>query len=361
MYKLIRPILFLQNPEKAHHRMHALAMYAGEKKRLKKIVSHFCEYTDSALEVKAKGLSFANPVGLAAGFDKTADLLTILPSLGFGFSEIGSITALAREGNEKPRLFRLKKDQAIINRMGLNNDGADVTAEKIAQQKNALPIGINIAKTHDPSILGDDAIEDFVYSTRRLYDVADYITINVSCPNTAEGKTFEDPSALNTLLEAIMSVRAEKAQKKPIFVKFSPDRTKKEIEELLVVTEKHHVDGYVLTNTSSQRNDLRTPTQRLDAIGMGGLSGKPIQKSSTEMISFVYDLLEKPFIIGVGGIFTAEDAYDKICAGASLLQAYTGFVYEGPQFAKKINRGLLDLLRKDGFSSITEATGIYHQ
>lgn len=356
MYRLIRPLLFAQDAEKAHERMHRLGSFLG-RSRLKKGLRFLYHYKNSRLHQSIHGIDFANPVGLAAGFDKTADLIDLVQNVGFGYTEIGSVTALARAGNPRPRLFRLPADHAIVNRMGLNNRGADATASVIAHRTAAFPLGVNIAKTHDPEILGDKAIEDFVYSFVTLYPFCDFMTINVSCPNTAEGKTFEEVGPLEQLLSALRKAQEQFDDKKPMLIKFSPDRSMQEIDALLRVTEKYSVEGYVVGNTSSGREGLKTSQERLEEIANGGVSGEPVRESSTQLIAHIYQKLNSPLIIGVGGVFTAQHAYDKIRAGASLVQAYTGLVYEGPAFAKNVNRGLVELLTRDGFTSVKEAVG----
>lgn len=357
MYKLIRPLLFSQDPETAHDRTRKLGKLIG-KTPVRSLLKLIYSYKNSALNQTLLGVDFENPIGLAAGFDKHADLPEILPAVGFGHMEIGSITALPRPGNPRPRLFRISDDNGLINRMGLNNEGAQVMAQRLTGKSFDFPIGMNITKTHDPEILGDKAVEDFVQSFVTLYPFCDFITINVSCPNTAEGKTFEEVEPLEQLLSALRKAQAQFEEKKPMLIKFSPDRTMKEIDALLVVTEKYTVEGYVVGNTSSGREGLKTSQERLEEIANGGVSGEPVRESSTQLIAHIYKKLDDPLIIGVGGVFTAQHAYDKIRAGASLVQAYTGLVYEGPAFAKNINRGLVELLTRDGFTSVSQAVGV---
>lgn len=347
---------------------------------------------DQRLSQTLFGLEFRNPIGLAAGFDKNGVLLPLMQALGFGFTEIGSITAHASKGNPKPRAFRLPDDESLINRMGLNNEGAEriitrLLDRELDRSNRALPLGVNIAKTHDPSILGDAAIRDYATSFEWACRAADYITVNVSCPNTAEGKTFEDTGALTELLSALLSnttpfrlhsamgnapgqshrassppsetdaphSRSQPPSRPPVFVKFSVDLDQKRVASLLEVTEQAGIDGYVATNTSVQRTNLKTPESHWRSIGSGGLSGQAIRDRSTQVIQWIHTETSgrKP-IIGIGGIRSAEDVMDKVAAGADLVQLYTALIYEGPLLATHICRNLLRQMEKQGASSWTE-------
>lgn len=349
MYKIIQPLLFCCDPEKVHENI----LYLGTWLQwVKKPISFFYRYEHPSLETTIAGISFKNPIGLAAGFDKNGILVDFLPALGFGFLEIGSITALPSEGNPKPRLFRLPKDEALINRMGLNNIGAENVVERLQGKKHDIPIGINIAKTNDPIIMGEKAIDDFCTSYKKLHDIADYMVLNISCPNTHEGKTFEEEESLEHLLYEMTRLR----RGKPLFLKLSPDLSYDKIDIILEIGIHYFIDGYVIGNTTTRREHLRTSPENLVTIGRGGLSGKPISKKSTEIIRYIYKQWQ-PVIIGVGGIFSGEDAYEKITAGASLVQIYTGLIYEGPGLIKKIKMGLVRKLEHDGFSSLRDAVG----
>ena len=309
---------------------------------------------------------FSNPVGLAAGFDKNASLVRSMSALGFGFLEIGSVTARSSKGNSRPRLYRLESDQALVNRMGLNNHGAERIARRISRikDKGYAPLGINLAKTHDPEIVGDAAIDDFRHSFRLLSPLADYITLNISCPNTREGTTFEEPSALDELLSSIFELRKEVNSEVPVLVKLAPPLSDKVvfdslIEEIVSVCIERGVHGFVATNTAPDRKGLSTPAARLEKIGRGGMSGKPIFHRSTILVNYIYSRVEgKLPIIGVGGIDSAESAFEKILAGASLVQIYTALVYKGPRLVKSIKNGLHKLVTKHGFSSIKDAVGV---
>jgi dihydroorotate dehydrogenase len=357
LYSLVRPLLFKADAEWTHHQMITVGKMISQHRFFQVPLDGLYHYEDPRLEVGLFGKRLRNPIGTAAGFDKNAELGNVLTAVGFGFAEVGSITAQASQGNPTPRLFRLPPDQAIINRMGLNNYGADYLAHTLANRTTDLPIAVNIAKTHDPKLLGDAAIADFCHSVKTLYPYGQCIVLNISCPNTAEGKTFEEPAALEALLQAVREVEQQFPERKPILLKLSPDISFKQLDNILAIAQRYNIAGYVISNTSSQRTGLTTPAQHIAAIGKGGLSGKPLQQSSTAMIKYVYQHGNQPFIIGVGGIFSAADAYSKIKAGASLVELYTGLIYQGPGIVKQIKRGLVELLIKDGFKSIEGAVG----
>jgi dihydroorotate dehydrogenase len=320
-----------------------------------------------ALSQNILGSVFPNPVGLAAGFDKNAEQLGAWGSLGFGFCEIGSVTARPSAGNPVPRAFRLPDDRALVNRMGLNNDGAEAVAarlEALPKNSRAIPIGVNIAKTHDPGIVEDEAIEDFVRSVSLLAPHADYITLNISCPNTAEGKTFEEPEALDALLERVMFFK-ETLALPPVLVKVSAPGVGAgglmefgALNELVDIALSRGIAGFVATNTARDRVNLVTDPSHLAAIGRGGLSGRPLAERALATLRRIYVRTggDVP-VIGVGGIDSPEEAYARIRAGASLVQIYTGLVYEGPGLVRRINRRLLRLLERDGFDNVSQAVG----
>lgn len=322
-------------------------------------------------------LSFESPLGIAAGFDKNALLVPLYrvgALAGLGFSEVGSVSALPAQGNEKPRCFRLPSDEAVINRIGLANEGSAAVAERLksyselsSRSSTSVPVGVNIAKTHSPEILGQAAIDDFIVSYRALAPLADFVVLNVSCPNTAEGKTFEDPSSLGELLHAVSVERQSSASSPPVLVKLSPPidaSSPAGTEQLrtLVDTAKASgiVDGFVVSNTAGDREVKLSADSRqaVVAIGRGGLSGRPLCNRSTATIRKVYELSGGSMpIIGVGGVDSAESAYAKIRAGASLVEVYTAIVYKGPGVFYDIHTGLRRLLERDGFTSISEAVG----
>ncbi|MDX1530020.1 MAG: quinone-dependent dihydroorotate dehydrogenase [Rhodothermales bacterium] len=352
MYRFLRPLLFRLDAEAAHAlgvRAAALGQQAAPLVRARYGFGH------PALEQTVFGLRFPNPVGLAAGFDKDAELVRFWAALGFGFCEVGSVTARPSPGNPRPRAFRLPEDRALVNRMGLNNAGADAVAERLARTEAPLPLGINLAKTHSPEILGDAATEDFVHSFRRLAPLADYVALNVSCPNTAEGKTFEEPAALDALLGAVMRERADVAPAVPVLVKLSPPPSERfdggPVDELIAIAQRHGVAGFVASNTASDRAGLRTEPAAVEQVGPGGLSGQPLEARATALVRHLYRRTGGALpIVGVGGVDSAEAAYRKVRAGASLVELYTGLV-------QRINRGLVRLLERDGLGSIGEAVG----
>lgn len=357
IYKnIIRPVLFKFDAEDAHDLTHHFAMSIAENEFILNAIRSIYMRDKPELRQTILGMQFNNPVGLAAGFDKNGRLLNAMHALGFGFSEIGSITAQSSSGNSKPRLFRLPDDLGLINRMGLNNDGAEKIVNRLKSSTiPPFPLGINIAKTHNPRIVGDAAIKDYVRSFILAEEIADYITINVSCPNTEEGKTFEDPVALDGLLGELYQSRNQNS-KKPVFVKLSADLTESELEILVSICEKHHVDGYVATNTSSKRGYLsNTNSELIDQIGRGGLSGRPLISKSTKVVSGVARLTDyKKPIIAVGGIDSAETAIEMLKAGAWLLQVYTGLIYEGIGLPGKINRGISNFMKSCGLNSLNQ-------
>ncbi len=363
MYSTLRPLLFRLSPEAAHGLTMAASRVFGS--AAMRMLGSMFEYHNTALKISLWGHQFSNPVGLAAGFDKNAHLVDFWQHLGFGFAEVGSVTLKASKGNPRPRLFRLPDDHALINRMGLNNDGAEKIAARIGNRGmyHPFPLGINLAKTHDPSIEGPEAIDDYVESFRKLAPTANYIALNISCPNTAEGKTFEDPTSLDALIDAIFAARTEMQSRVPVLVKLSPPITERVVfdsllEELVSVCLEHKVSGFIATNTANDRAGLQTPSHVLQRIGSGGLSGPPIAKRSTRLINYLYQKTQGEIpIIGVGGIDSGLAAYDKIRAGASLIQIYTGLVYEGPSLVRRIKQELVDLLAEDGYANLTQAIG----
>ncbi|MBL7662858.1 quinone-dependent dihydroorotate dehydrogenase [bacterium] len=356
LYNLVRPILFSIDAERAHYLATNNANRILKVPGLKTLAKCCYKYESPKLEIELFNKKFSNPFGIAAGFDKNANCLELVAALGFGFMEIGSVSALPALGNPKPRLFRLLDDQALINRMGLNNDGAEVIARRL--KSKTLPgqfiLGINTVKTNDPNILEDKAISDFTTAVRVLAPQADFIVLNVSCPNSGDGRTFEDANALRLLLQAMQDVRGQT----PLLVKLSSDLTDSALVAALETCEAMNVDGYVLINTTISRDGLKTSQHQLEAIGRGGLSGAPLFERVKKTISLTYKTIagKKP-IIGVGGVSSAADAYALFKAGASLVEVYTGFVYNGPGYAKALKRGLVKLLDRDGAGSIREIIG----
>jgi dihydroorotate dehydrogenase len=348
---VVRPLLFRMDSEDAHRFIHETARQYGA---LWPLLSGIYQYRGADLASQFAGVSLANPVGLAAGFDKNGDLVEMLGHVGFGFAEIGSVTAQARSGNPKPRLFRLLDDLALINRLGLNGEGADHIASKLKTSKFSLPVGLNIAKTNDPAIVGDAAVEDMLYTFCQVKDLPiAYVTVNASCPNTHEGIVSE----VNILTKLFALMQAENDHRLPIFVKLSPDGSEQLTRDIVATATEHGLAGYVCGNTSTSRSGLSTPPAMIQEMGNGGLSGPPLKRLALALCRLVYKLkAPTQVIIGCGGITSGDDAYEFIRAGASVVQLYTGLVYEGPTLPKMINEELSARLRKDGLT-LSQAIG----
>jgi dihydroorotate dehydrogenase len=313
-------------------------------------------------KLKRFGLEFPNPVGLAAGFDKNGTAAQALAALGFGSIEVGSVTSEPQPGNPRPRLFRLPRDRALINRAGFNNCGAAQLAEHIRRRRPECVLGVNIGKSRNVRI--EDAIPDYRKSFEAVYEIADYLAINVSSPNTPNLRELQQPELLAELLKSLqqrndeLALRHSRSQPKPLLLKIAPDLSESEIESIVEVANSLKIAGLIATNTTISRKGLQTPAVEVEAFGQGGLSGAPLQNRSNEVIALIYRLTSgKLPIIGVGGVFTATDAWEKICAGASLVQMYTGFIYEGPGVARQINEGLAEILKREGFQTLDEAVG----
>jgi dihydroorotate dehydrogenase len=356
---LLRPILFRLPPEMAHE-LALESLHLFLRGPLKKIIRSR-NRVSPAMQLERFGLEFFNPIGLAAGFDKNGIAAGALAALGFGFIEVGTVTNEAQPGNPKPRLFRLPHDRALINRLGFNNRGAKALAERLRTHRPNCVLGINLGKSRSVAI--EASIPDYLSSFEAVYDIADYIAVNVSSPNTPNLRELQRADLLTELLQSLQKRNAELAHRnsgslRPLLLKIAPDLNQPEIESIIDVALRTNISGIIATNTTVNRNDLRTPAAAVEACGEGGLSGAPLRDQSNQVISLVYRLTrgELP-IIGVGGIFTAADAWDKICAGASLIQLYTGFIYEGPGIARRINDGLAEILRREGLNSIDEAVG----
>ena len=336
MYKaIIRPILFCFDPEKVHHFTFSLIRNISKLPGLKSLFKKIYLIEDKRLERKLFGLTFKNPVGLAAGFDKDAKLYNELSNFGFGFVEIGTLTPKPQEGNPKKRLFRLKEDSAIINRMGFNNGGVVEAVERLKINKGVL-IGGNIGK--NKLTPNENAVEDYKICFEALFEYVDYFVVNVSSPNTPNLRALQDKEPLTNLLKALQVLNFQKPKTKPILLKIAPDLTDEQLLDIIDIVAITKIDGVISTNTTISRDGLNSDNQS----EAGGLSGKPLTKRSTEVIRFLAEKSNKAFtIIGVGGIHSAEDALEKLEAGADLLQLYTGFIYEGPKLIKDINKALL--------------------
>lgn len=338
MYKsLIRPLFFKFDPEKVHHFTFSMLKNFGviTKIFLPKPIE------DQRLERNLFGLKFKNPVGLAAGFDKNAVLYNELADLGFGFVEIGTVTPKAQAGNPKKRLFRLLDDNAIINRMGFNNDGLEATIRQLKKNKNKILIGGNIGKNTSTS--PENYTSDYVECFKGLHPYVDYFVLNVSCPNVSSHAKLEDADYLKELITEIQKINRLQQQPKPVLLKIAPDLNTTQLDEIVNLVAETKIDGITATNTSVNREGLKTSKSILDKIGNGGLSGKPIRERSTEVIRYLHNQSNGAFpIIGVGGIHSADDAMEKLKAGASLVQLYTGFIYEGPKLINDINKRILE-------------------
>lgn len=337
MYSFIKKILFLFDPEKIHYFTAYWINVAYKIPFLKKGIANKFKVENQSLETTVFGLKFKNPVGLAAGFDKNAEMYKQLEMFGFGFIEIGTVTPKPQDGNEKPRLFRLKKDEAIINRMGFNNKGVDAVVENLKGRNPNFIIGGNIGKNKVTP--NENAIDDYLICFNKLFDHVDYFVVNVSSPNTPNLRDLQEKEPLKKLLFTLMEENKLKEKQKPILLKIAPDLTDSQLDDIIEIVTETKIAGVIATNTTISRDNLQSSTEMVNQIGMGGLSGKPLTKRSTEVIRYLATKSNKAFqIIGVGGIHSAQDAQEKIDAGADLVQLYTGFIYEGPRLVKRINQ-----------------------
>ncbi len=341
MFKLlIRPLLFLLPAETAHHftlgLLKIILMVPGKKAIFRWL---YC-VNENRLNKTIFGLNFPNPVGLAAGFDKNAEYIDELACLGFGFIEIGTVTPLPQPGNEQPRLFRLPKDNALINRMGFNNDGAEKIAQRLKQRKSKIIVGGNIGKNKQTP--NEKAVNDYVKCFDILFDHVDYFVVNVSSPNTPGLRELQEKAPLLHILNTLQLRNNARPARKPVLLKIAPDLSQEQLNDILEIVQASKIDGIIATNTTISREELKTEKTALEKIGAGGLSGKPVKEKSTNVLQYLYENSNQQIpLIGVGGIFSPKDAKEKIEAGAALLQVYTGFIYEGPALVKKICNELL--------------------
>ncbi|TCP69604.1 quinone-dependent dihydroorotate dehydrogenase [Baia soyae] len=359
MYPIMKKVLFRMDPEVAHEWTVRSLQTLQRMSYLAKTIQQKWEVKHPSLSSQVVGVSFPNPVGLAAGFDKHANVYPALAHLGFGFVEVGTLTPRPQSGNDRPRLFRLPEDQAIINRMGFNNHGVEDAVRSFQTlSRPTIPIGINLGKNKNTP--NEQASQDYIIGLQTLYLYGDYFVINISSPNTQGLRDLQEANALKKLLTDILQTRDHCIQshqvKKPIFLKIAPDLTEEQLTEIIEIVLHTNIDGMIATNTTLSREGLQN---QVSSHETGGLSGRPLTSRSTEWISQIYRITQgKLPIIGVGGIFTAEDAYAKIRAGASLVQIYTGMIYQGPAVVKQINQGLVQLLERDGFPSVEDAVGV---
>ena len=341
MYKqIIRPLLFLFQPET----IHGIVFF---KLKLASVIPCFPALTRALFQVKHPklerevfGIKFPNPVGLAAGLDKDAEAFDMLGNLGFGFVEVGTVTPKPQPGNDKPRCFRVKKDQGLINRMGFNNKGTEFMVSKLRKKKTKVLIGGNIGKNKVTP--NEHALDDYLKGLHCLYDHVDYFVVNVSSPNTPNLRQLQEKEPLKKLLENLKAEIDKKEKQKPILLKIAPDLNNEQLDDVVEIVRETKIDGIVATNTTIERKGLSYSKEHIDRLGAGGLSGRPVRERSTEVIRYVADKAKGDFpIIGVGGIHSEEDALEKLKAGAALVQLYTGFIYEGPGLIKKINKRII--------------------
>ncbi|MBL7778861.1 MAG: quinone-dependent dihydroorotate dehydrogenase [Chitinophagales bacterium] len=339
LYPLVKELLFKMDAETAHHFTIQQLQLAGKFPFLLRMfaASHA---NHQALKKNLMGIEFRNPVGLAAGLDKNGEVIDEMGLLGFGFVEIGTITPKPQPGNDKPRLFRLPKNEALINRMGFNNVGAEVAAEKLKRRKTNIVVGANIGK--NKTTANEDAVRDYEYCFKTLFDFADYFVVNVSSPNTPGLRALQDKESLTEILTALQDINHKKAVTKPILLKIAPDLTPEQISEVVQVVQQSGINGIVATNTTISRDELSYSPTEIERFGAGGLSGTPITQKSTSVIAQIKGVAKANCtIIGVGGIMNAIDAAEKFSAGADLVQLYTGFIYKGPQLIEDINAQLI--------------------
>lgn len=352
MYRLLSSILMklFRDPETVHHMALTLLMINGIEP-FATISKKFTRVEHPVLAQTVFGVRFPNPIGLGAGFDKEGVALKGIEALGFGFVEAGTVTQHAQVGNPRPRLFRLENDSALINRMGFNNHGADALKARLqSTRKLEIPVGVSIGKSKITDLA--DAKKDYLYSFKALYEHGDYFVVNVSSPNTPGLRKLQDKEHLMEIIGALCDYRKTAKTHKPILIKIAPDLTYEAIDEVLEVISHHCIEGIIATNTTLERKWI---TSHLDETG--GLSGRPLKEKSTEIIRYIYRKNPTLPIIGVGGIFDARDVFEKIAAGASLVQLYTGFIYNGPILIRRLNQGLIKILESEGYKNVSEAIG----
>lgn len=339
MYPLIRKVLFRRDPEEVHYWAMEKLQFAYKIPFVRSILRRKFQYKNPSLERTLWGITFPNPVGLAAGFDKDARWINELSCLGFGFVEIGTVTPLAQPGNDKPRLFRLPEDKAVINRMGFNNEGATAAAMRLSQPHEKIIVGGNIGKNKNTP--NENAIDDYEKAFIALYEVVDYFVVNVSSPNTPGLRALQDKEPLTRILNRLQELNKTMGKNRPILLKIAPDLSNEQLDDIISLVSETEIQGVVATNTTIERSGLKSEQSKVDNIGAGGLSGKPLTARSTEVIKYLHNHSKGTIkIIAAGGIFTAADAQEKLDAGASLVQVYTGFIYEGPAIASNICKGI---------------------
>ena len=364
-FQTIRPLIFLMEPEQAHYSLKRVGVFLGKFWITRKLTSALMNYKHKSLNITVDGIDYKNPVGLSAGFDKDGELTKIYPHMGFGLAELGSFTGEICPGNPGKRLFRMIKSKAIVVWYGLNNEGSETISKRLAGEDfGDLRVGINAANSNlTPEFVLKDSIADYLKTMKLFKDIGDYYDVNISCPNTQDGEPFVDKKNLDKLLTAI-NKEIRPISDKPIYVKLAADMTLDEINIIVDACVEHKMDGVVCTNLAKPAHNSEHRPEEYPTVdgrlpkGKGAMSGLPLQRISTNVIRHVYRRTRgKLTIIGVGGIFTAKDAYEKITSGASLLHMITTMIFDGPQNINEINRGLVKLLKKDGFDSIEQAVG----
>ncbi len=357
--KIFKPLAFRRDPEDVHDKILKIGKFLGGNFITRFAVKIMFDYSNPALFQNILGVNFKNPIGLSAGFDKNAELTQIIPSVGFGFMEAGSITGEFCEGNPRPRLWRMPKSKSLVVYYGLKNDGCEAISKRLAEKKFKIPVGISVAKTNCPETADVlKGIADYIKAAKTFRDanIGDYFTINISCPNAYGGQPFTDSNSLKLLLTEFDKLEI----KKPVFLKLPPDLTYDTVDKIIETSEVHNIQGFVCANLTKKRDNPKIIKEDLKGIpeGIGGISGKPAEEPANNLISYIYKKTKgKYIIIGCGGIFSAKDAYNKIKEGASLLQIITGMIFQGPQIISEINRGLAELIKKDGYKNINEAIG----
>lgn len=356
---ILKPILFCFDPEDVHDLATRTGMLLTRFPTTQAITRHLFDFRHRSLEQNVLGIHFSNPVGLAAGFDKNAELIDIMGSVGFGFSEVGSITGELCVGNPKPRLWRLPKSEGIMVWYGLKNKGSEEISNRLQRKSFSIPVGTSVARTNDATTVEIEAgIADYIKAFSAMATIGAYTTINISCPNTCGGEPFTTPERLDRLLTELDKIPTEK----PIFLKFPVDLALTDADALIDIARKHRVDGLVIANLTKKYTASTVDQSEISSAMKGGISGKPTFEPSNALIAHAYSSARDRFIIiGVGGIFTAADAYAKIRAGASLVQLATGMIFRGPQLIGEINKGLVELLTHDGFTNIAQAVGADHR
>jgi dihydroorotate dehydrogenase len=355
---VLKQVFFKFDPEVVHDRLLGAGKFLGRFWITRILTRFFFSYSNLMLEQEILGIKFKNPIGLAAGFDKNAEILDILPDVGFGFAEIGSITGEPCAGNvERPRLWRLLKSKSLVVYYGLKNDGAETVVKRLTGKKYNIPFGISVAKTNcQATAVCEAGIADYNKALMTSVSVGDYYTINISCPNAFGGQPFTDPESLEKLMVVLDKVET----KKPIFLKFSPDYSFEQIDALLEVCDRHRVHGFISSNLTKIRENKNIHDTNIPDVG--GMSGKVVEGMANNLIGHLYKKTKgKYVIVGCGGVFSAEDAYLKIRLGSSLIQLVTGMIFEGPQSISAINEGLVRLLKQDGYKNISEAIGTAHK